>query len=107
MRDDLLIQGRRGFTLRISADGVTAKYAWRASHFAWQDISGEFRTVWRYVAFDLTPESRSSSKLRAAYTCVQRKLFGFDAAIDPAPYGLSQNELLRVLNERRAHHRAS
>ena len=102
MTDDLIIQGRRGFRLRLSSEGLTIRYVWRTSHFAWTDIDGEFRPVWRYVAFDLTPRARRANKPRAAYTWVQRTLFRFDAAIDPAPYRLAQNELLKMLNERRS-----
>ena len=102
MADDVVIEGRRGFTLRLTAEGLTTRYVWRTSHFAWTDIEGDFRPVWRYVAFDLTPQARGATKLRAAYTWIQRKLFSFDAAIDPAPYRLAQDELLGLLNERRA-----
>ena len=101
MGSELLIQGRRGFTLRLTDDALTIRYVLRSSRFAWHEISGEFRPVWRYVGFDLTPEARRSSKARALYAWIQRTFFGFDAAIDPVPYRTGQDELLRLLNQNR------
>ena len=99
--DASLLRGWPGFWLRLDDAGFTMKYVLGRSRFDWVDVDGPLRAHRGYVIFNLTPNARSASRLRATWTRVQRSVLGYDVAIQPWTVRTHVEELAALLNAAR------